>query len=68
MQGSPCKTSCLVDQQLQSTNIWYYENVLSRINTLHIRLLLPLGQRITPHFSHLSTPNYVQSLFISDTI
>jgi len=56
------------DQQLQSTNIWYYENVLSRINTLHIRLLLPLGQWITPHFSDLSTPNYVQTRFISDTI
>jgi len=68
IQDAPCKTSCPADQQLQSTNIWYYENVLSRINTLHIWLLLPLGQRITPHVSHLSTPNYVQSRFISDTI
>jgi hypothetical protein len=68
MQDASCNTSCPADQQLQSTNIWYYENVLSRINILHIRLLLPLGQWTTPHISHLPTPNYVQTRFISDTI
>jgi len=68
MQDATCNTPCSADQQIQSTNIWYYENVLSRINTLHIRLLLPLGQWITPQASHLSTPNYGQTRFISDMI
>jgi hypothetical protein len=68
MQDAPCNNSCPADQQLQSTNVWYYENVLSLVSTLHIRLLLPMGQWITPHFSHLSTPNYVRSRSISDTI
>jgi hypothetical protein len=68
MHDAPCNTPCPADQQLYSTGIYYYENVLSRINTLHIRLLPTLGQWITPYFAHLSTPHYVQTRFISNTI